>query len=219
MNYPTITSRRNVQKWCGFRRTTMLSTHMLLYCLLAAVLTTVLISFITLEMKNAASFSRNVTEKNSAKTCIASTMRGKSNNPYRCYNDTQSSRLSDFYRLDCENPFLRNLSLRSFGVKSDICEPFNDVYDGNDNPSLYSRIETEFEHFRHNITYDDIVYMGSACAECHHLQIIEGQLFVVERRTAANFQTRSRSIKTLFKQVVDTFAPLGDIEIFIHTRE
>jgi hypothetical protein len=141
------------------------------------------------------------------------------NNPFKCSSDSGSIILKEFYQLDCENPFLKHLSQRSMEAYDDVCEVFNEAFDGNENHTLYYRIERDFEPFTRKITLDDIVYIAAACPECHHLQLIDGELFVVERETAVNFQTRSRSIKSLVKQVIDTFKSIGNLEIFIHVRK
>lgn len=143
----------------------------------------------------------------------------KLNNPFRCYDNTESLVLKDFYRLDCENPFLKNISLRDLEPNMDVCDIFNEPYDANDNHSLYSRIESEFKVFPSNITLDDIMEIEAACPMCHHIQLIDGQLFIVERPTAANFQTRSRSMKAMLKQVTDTFQDIGNLEMFIYLRK
>jgi hypothetical protein len=140
-------------------------------------------------------------------------------NPFKCYDDIESIILQDFYRLDCRNPFLRNISLRDLDANVDVCELFNESHDGNDNHTLFSRISMEFQLFRQNITHSDIMNIEAACPECHHIQIIDGELFVVERRTAVNFQTRSRTMKAMLKQVTDTFRSIRDLEMFIHLRK
>jgi len=137
-------------------------------------------------------------------------------NPFKCYDDIQSIILQDFYRLDCRNPFLRNISLRDLDAKVDVCELFNESHDGNDNHTLFSRISREFQLFRQNITHSDIMNIEEACPECHHIQILDGELFIVKRRTAFNFQTRSRTMKAMLKQVTDTFRSIRDLEMFIH---
>jgi hypothetical protein len=143
----------------------------------------------------------------------------KSRNPFRCYDDLDSVILKDFYRLDCTNLFLRNISLRDLDAKADVCEPFNESYGGDENRTLFSRIERDFKHFPGSITHTDIMNIEAACPECHHIQIIDGELFIVQRRTAVNFQTRSRSMKAMLKQVLDTFDSIGNLEMFIHLRK
>jgi hypothetical protein len=140
-------------------------------------------------------------------------------NPFKCYDDIESTILQDFYRLDCRNPFLRNISLRDLDAKVDVCELFNESHDGNENHTLFSRISREFQLFRQNITHSDIMNIEAACPECHHIQIIDGELFIVERRTAVNFQTRSRTMKAMLKQVTDTFRSIRNLEMFIHLRK
>jgi hypothetical protein len=79
--------------------------------------------------------------------------------------------------------------------------------------------ESNFGPFTRKITHDDIMRIEAACPECHQLQLIDGELFVVQRETAVNFQTRSRSMKSMVKQVIDTFKPIGNLEMFIHIRK
>ena len=95
----------------------------------------------------------------------------------------------------------------------------NESQDGVDNDTLFSRIPREFNLFRQKITHSDIRNIEAACPECHHIQIIDGELFIVERRTAVNFQTRSRTIKAMLKQVTNTFRSIQDLEMFIHLRK
>jgi hypothetical protein len=143
----------------------------------------------------------------------------KLKNPFRCYNNSESTILKGFYQLDCENPFLKNLSLRDLDENADVCELFNESFDGHENHTLYPRIKTEFKHFSHSITNNDILNIDAACPQCHHIQIIDGELFIVNRPTAFNFQTRSRSIKAMLNQVIETFKPVRNLEMFIHTRK
>ncbi|CAF1450478.1 unnamed protein product [Adineta ricciae] len=143
----------------------------------------------------------------------------KLKSPFKCYNDDESVFLKDFYRLDCENPFLKNISLRDLNNSMDVCELFNEPYDSNKGLTLYSRIKMDFKNFQENITHSDIMKMEAACPECHHIQIIDGQLFIVNRRTAVNFQFRSRKMKSLLKQVVDTFQSIRNLEMFIHVQD
>ena len=143
----------------------------------------------------------------------------RSKNPFKCSSDSGSIVLKEFYTLDCENPFLKNISLRSLDACTDVCEVFNEAFDGNESHTLYSRIERDFEPFTRKITHDDIMRIEAACPECHQIQLIDGELFVVKRETAINFQTRSRSVKSMLKQVVDTFKPIGNLEMFIHVRK
>ena len=142
----------------------------------------------------------------------------RSKNPFKCSSDSGTIILKEFYQLDCENLFLKNISQRFMDESNDVCEVFNDAFDGSENHKLYSRIERDFKPFTRKITRDDIIRIAVACPECHHLQLIDGELFVVTRETAVNFQTRSRSIKSMLKQVIDTFKSIGNLEMFIHVR-
>ncbi|CAF1538335.1 unnamed protein product [Adineta ricciae] len=143
----------------------------------------------------------------------------KSKNPFRCYNDDEAIFLKNFYQLDCENPFLKNVSLRNLNTSTDVCELFNEPYDNNENFTLYSRIKMEFKNFPQNITHNDILEMEVACPGCHHIQIIDSQLFIVNRKTSVNFQLRSRNIKSMLKQVIDTFQSIKNLEMFIHVQD
>ena len=143
----------------------------------------------------------------------------RSKNPFKCSTDGGSTILKEFYQLNCENPFLKNLSLRSMDECTDVYEVFNEAFYGNENHTLYSRIERDFEPFARKITHDDIMRIEAACPECHQIQLIDGELFVVKRETAVNFQTRSRSIKSMLKEVIDTFKPIRNLEMFIHVRK
>jgi hypothetical protein len=97
---------------------------------------------------------------------------------------------------------------------------FNDSLNSYGNYTFYSRIKEDFKYFTKPIGRNDIANMSWACPFCHHIQIIDGQLYVVPREKAWNTQTRSRSAKTLFKQVVDTFKPvIGDLELFYYVGE
>jgi hypothetical protein len=197
----------------------MVLTVKLFFALITMVLIIIHISFIIYEVNHTSnSYSKQV-----AKTMVirrnGHIVIQNSNNPFRCYNNSESITLKDFYQLDCENSFLKNISLRSLNANTDVCEVFNEYHDGYDNHTLYSRIKTEFARFPRAITHEDIMNIETACPECHHIQIIDGQLFIVKRDTAANFQTRSRSMKSMLKQVTDTFKSTGDLEMFIHVRK
>lgn len=142
-----------------------------------------------------------------------------SENSFRCYDDSKSVALKDFYRLDCENPFLRKISKAKLTSNDDVCDLFNEPIGVGERSMLYDRIKMDFQHFTEKITHADIMSMEAACPECHHIQIIDGELFIVHRSTAANFQTRSRSLKGMLKQLIDTFKHIGNCEMFIHLRE
>ncbi|CAF4818368.1 unnamed protein product [Rotaria socialis] len=140
-------------------------------------------------------------------------------NSFKCYQQNSSSILKDFYQLDCSNPFLKQISLAKLNAKDDVCELFNDSIDGTEYRTLYHRIKMDFQNFTEKITHYDILKMGDACPGCHHIQLIDGQLFIVQRSTAFNYQTRSRSIKTMLKHVTDTFKTIGNFEMFIHLQD
>jgi len=203
----------------SWRPATVVSTVKLFFLFNMLILMVILVSFITSIIGNISnSYSLQQEDIGPDKHSAYVTFKnGK--NPFKCYDDIQSIILQDFYRLDCRNPFLRNISLRDLAAKVDVCEVFNESHDGNDNHTLFSRISMEFQLFRQNITHSDIMNIEAACPECHHIQIIDGELFIVERRTAVNFETRSRTMKAMLKQVTDTFRSIRDLEMFIHLRK
>ncbi|CAF3985377.1 unnamed protein product, partial [Rotaria magnacalcarata] len=104
-----------------------------------------------------------------------------SENSFKCYEQNSSSILKDFYRLDCSNPFLKQISLAKLNAKDDVCELFNDSIDGTESRTLYHRIKMDFQNFTEKITHNDILKMEDACPGCHHIQLIDGQLFIVQR--------------------------------------
>lgn len=136
-------------------------------------------------------------------------------NIFKCYNSTDAYLYKDFYQVDCENPFLKNLSLLQLSHNIDVCELFNDPMNGDKNRTLFSKIKKDFQPFTQQIDAGDIEMMSLACPHCHHIQIINGQLYVIPRRGTWNIQTRSRSTKLLFKHVVDLFkSSIGDLDLF-----
>jgi hypothetical protein len=190
-----------------------------LFAWIKVVWITVLVCFVVLKLNNTPNLLPRRKSNHLADRHHVINILRKLNNPFRCYSESESTVLKKFYQLDCENPFLKNLSSRDLTGYGDVCEVFNKSYDGDDNHTLYSSIERDFKHFSKNITYNDMVNIEAACPECHHIQIIDGQLYIVERRTSANFQTRSRSMKTMLRHVTDTFTTIGNLEMFIHTRK
>jgi hypothetical protein len=55
----------------------------------------------------------------------------RSKNPFKCLSDSGSIILKEFYQLDCENAFLKNISQWSMDESTDVCEMFNEAFDGN----------------------------------------------------------------------------------------
>lgn len=181
-------------------------------------LTFIIITYINIAKWNVLKGSERSPEQDLAVLYIRDTKTYSENN-FKCYEENKSNILKDFYRLDCENPFLKNISQAKLRQGDDVCELFNESVDGSENRTLYHRIKMDFQHFTENFTQTDIKDMDFKCPECHHIQYIDGQLFIVHRTNAFNYQTRSRSVKMMLKQVTDTFKNIGDFEMFIHLRK
>ncbi|CAF0737989.1 unnamed protein product, partial [Didymodactylos carnosus] len=141
---------------------------------------------------------------------------------FKCYNNNNAQFLKEFYQLDCDNLFLKNISLGIIKTSknNDVCELFNDSLDDNVNHTLYSRIKHEFSFFQKKIDLNDIANMSWACPGCHYIQIIDSELYIVPRNAVGRFRNRPRSTKTMLQQVVDIFkSSIGDLEMFIQVQD
>lgn len=129
---------------------------------------------------------------------------------FRCRNELQMTHLTSFYDVDCENSFLKELvNSTDPATKADVC---------NSSKPLYTRIMIDFRAFK-NFQVTDFSELLKACPECHHLQVMDGKLHVVSRSTSSDYETRSRSVKTLFKYVIDTFDGKPNIEFLFHVGD
>jgi hypothetical protein len=129
---------------------------------------------------------------------------------FQCQNEGKWNHIKPFYDIDCTNPFLVEF-MKGIGdaTKDDICHSFN---------PLYTRITTDFRSFK-TFQLTDFNELLKACPRCHHLQVIDGKLYDVPRSTSTDYQTRSKSVKTLFKYVIDTFNDIPNMEFLIHAGD
>ncbi|CAF1326966.1 unnamed protein product [Didymodactylos carnosus] len=128
---------------------------------------------------------------------------------FKCYGDIDAKYFKKFYQLDCKNPFLETLS--RLPMPDDVCDVFNGSVNGK---ALYSKISSDFKSFTNKINKNDIELMSKSCPACHHVQIINKQLYLVQQKSPS-YETRSRSSKMLLKEVVDTFENIPDLEMFL----
>jgi hypothetical protein len=135
---------------------------------------------------------------------------GKEQRLFQCQRKWEWSNVSPFYDVDCGNPFLKLLvNISKDTSKSDLCDNFD---------PLYSRITDDFRSFK-SFQSIDFNKLLTDCSQCHYLQIIDGKLYVVPRSTSRNYQTRSQSIKTLFKYVINTFNNIPNMEFLFHVGD
>lgn len=98
-----------------------------------------------------------------------------------------------------------------------ICDQ---LYSTNEVPNLFSRLDDEFRPFQNsNISSIDMEYLSVTCPSCHHVQIIDNELYIVPRPKAMNYETRSRSIKMLINRVVDAFDDIPNVELFFNNDD
>jgi hypothetical protein len=129
---------------------------------------------------------------------------------FKCRNKWRLTHEASFYDVDCTNPFLKALvNGADNAAKADVCNSFN---------PLYTRILTDFRSFK-TFQLTDFNELLKACPQCHHLQVIDGKLYVVPRSTSMDYETRSQSVKTLFKYVIDTFNDIPNMEFLIHVGD
>ena len=129
---------------------------------------------------------------------------------FQCRSKWQMTHLTSFYDVDCENSFLKELvNSTDPATKADVCHSFN---------PLYTKISTDFRSFE-TFQLTDFNELLKACPQCHHLQVIDGKLYVVARSTSSDYETRSRSVKTLFKYVIDTFDSIPNMEFLFHVGD
>ena len=105
----------------------MVWTVKLFYLLNILILIASLVFLIILVIQNTSnSYSPQQEHTLSERHSVSVSVRtGK--NPFKCYDDIESIVLKDFYRLDCKNPFLKNISLRNLDAKVDVCEVFKRI--------------------------------------------------------------------------------------------
>jgi len=129
---------------------------------------------------------------------------------FQCRNKWKLFDVTSFYDVDCTNPFLKALvNGADDAAKADVCDSFN---------PLYTRIPTVFRSFK-KFQLTDFNELLKACPQCHHLQVIDRKLYVVPRSTSMDYETRSQSVKTMFKYVIDTFNDIPNMEFLIHVGD
>jgi len=72
---------------------------------------------------------------------------------------------------------------------------------------------------KRKIVKEDIENMSASCANCHRIQIINNTLYHVPSKTAFEYETRSRSVKTVLKLVTDTFSHFTDMDLFFNVED
>ena len=124
--------------------------------------------------------------------------------------------LKPFFNAICnENP--RNKFQFSVNSKSHICDQ---LYPHHPEKGLYSQLLTEMQTFsKRKIVKEDIENMSASCANCHRIQIINNTLYHVPSKTAFEYETRSRSVKTVLKLVTDTFSNFTDMDLFFNVED
>ncbi|UJR16898.1 hypothetical protein I4U23_003796 [Adineta vaga] len=122
-----------------------------------------------------------------------------------------------FFRFLCEkNNSFQPVQL-STNSDNHICYQ---LYSNKKDADLFSRVHIHFQPFKNRkILFSDIENLSNSCISCHHIQIIQNKLYIVPRANAFNYQTRSRSVKLLIKQMVDTFPNIPDLELFFHVDD
>jgi len=124
--------------------------------------------------------------------------------------------LKPFFNAICnENP--RNKFQFSVNSKSHICDQ---LYPHHPEKGLYSQLLTDMQTFsKRKIVKEDIENMSASCANCHRIQIINNTLYHVPSKTAFEYETRSRSVKTVLKLVTDTFSNFTDMDLFFNVED
>ena len=124
--------------------------------------------------------------------------------------------LKPFFNAICnENP--RNKFQFSVNSKSHICDQ---LYPHHPEKGLYSQLLTDMQTFsKRKIVKEDIENMSASCANCHRIQIINNTLYHVPSKTAFEYETRSRSVKTVLKLVTDTFSHFTDMDLFFNVED
>jgi len=124
--------------------------------------------------------------------------------------------LKPFFNAICnENP--RNKFQFSVNSKSHICDQ---LYPNHLEKGLYSQLLIEMQTFsKRKIVKEDIENMSASCANCHRIQIINNTLYHVPSKTAFEYETRSRSVKTVLKLVTDTFSNFTDMDLFFNVED
>ena len=124
--------------------------------------------------------------------------------------------LKPFFNAICnENP--RNKFQFSVNSKSHICDQ---LYPNHLEKGLYSQLLIDIQTFsKRKIIKEDIENMSASCANCHRIQIINNTLYHVPSKTAFEYETRSRSVKTVLKLVTDTFSNFTDMDLFFNVED
>ncbi|CAF1093336.1 unnamed protein product, partial [Adineta ricciae] len=142
-------------------------------------------------------------------------------NPSFTFNITQMNEchhvVRPFFRFLCE----KNHSLRSVQLSTDsndhVCYQ---LYSKNKHADLFARVQLHFQPFSNRkMLFTDIENLSNSCLSCHHIQIIQNKLYIIPRPNAFNYQTRSRSVKLLIKQMMDTFPNIPDLDLFFHVDD
>jgi hypothetical protein len=121
-----------------------------------------------------------------------------------------------FFKFNCNNKSLYQFQ-SSVNSERHVCDQ---LYLNNGTPTLFSRLHVEFQPFQKwKIVFNDIEEMSLMCSNCHHIQIIKNELYIVPRPKAVNYETRTRSIVMLIKQVVDTFPDIPDLDLFYDVQD
>ncbi|CAF0866885.1 unnamed protein product [Adineta ricciae] len=94
------------------------------------------------------------------------------------------------------------------------------LYSKNKHADLFARVQLHFQPFSNRkILFSDIENLSNSCLSCHHIQIIQNKLYIIPRPNAFNYQTRSRSVKLLIKQMMDTFPNTPDLDLFFSVQD
>jgi len=129
---------------------------------------------------------------------------------FQCRSKWKLTQKTSFYEVDCTNPFLKELvHVTDDAAKADVCNSFN---------PLYTMITSDFHSFK-KFQLTDFNELLTTCPQCHHMQVINGQLYLVPRSTSTDYETRSQSVKILFRYVIDTFNDIPNMEFLIHVGD
>ena len=121
-----------------------------------------------------------------------------------------------FFNAICnENP--RNKFQFSVNSKSHICDQ---LYPHHPEKGLYSQLLIDIQTFsKRKIVKEDIENISASYQSCHHIQIINNTLYHIPRKSAADYQTRSRSVKTMLKLIIETFQNITDMDLFFNVQD
>jgi hypothetical protein len=143
-------------------------------------------------------------------TTLISELNRKGPRHFQCRSRWKMFHVKPFYQVDCNNPFLKALvKTTDDKIKADVCNSFN---------PLYTQIPTMIRSFK-RFQMRDFDVLQRACPQCHHLQVIDGKLYDVPRPAPMDYETRSKSVKTLFNYVVNTFDGIPNMELLIHVGD